>query len=90
MTNGDHTTRQLEVFKGFADAFATRDTTNILQIFSKDFVFKTFPKAAELPDLTKEEYLQKYRMIFPAFAKIEVSALYLGSHSSSHADAHNP
>ena len=66
------TTPQLKVVKGLANALTSRDLNKVEPILSKDFVLKTFPKSAELPDLTKEEYLQKYGAVLALFAKIEV------------------
>ena len=69
MNTIDATTPQLKVVKGLADALTLNKGEPIL---SKDFVLKTFPKSVELPDLTKEEYLQKYGAVLALFAKIEV------------------
>ena len=65
-------TTQLKVVKGLADALTSRDLNKAEPILSKNFVLKTFPKWAELPDLTKEEDLQKYGAVLALFAKIEV------------------
>ena len=66
------TTPQLKVVQVWAEAVRSRDFSNAGHIFSEDFTLKTFPKNAELPDLTKEEYLQKYGTMFAAFSKVEV------------------
>lgn len=72
MTKIDATTPQSKVVKRWADVLASRDLNNAEPILSKDFVFKAFPKAAELPDLTREEYIQKYGAILSLLAKVEV------------------
>ena len=72
MNTIDTTTPQLKVVKGLANALTSRDLNKVEPILSKDFVLKTFPKSVELPDLTKEEYLQKYGAVLALFAKIEV------------------
>ena len=77
MTNGHATSPQQQTLKNLADTIATRDPKNIEPLLAKDFTFTTFPKTAELPDLTKEGYLQKYGAAFPGFAKIEVGTIRL-------------
>ena len=72
MINTDATTPQLTALKGLADALASGQVKNTEPLLSKDFTFRTFPKTAELPDLTKEAYLQKFGAAFGIFANIEV------------------
>jgi len=73
MANFDTSTPQSKVVKGMTDAIASRDLNSAEPIISRDFIMKMFPKLAGLPDLTKEEYLQKYGVIFALFAKIEIT-----------------
>lgn len=77
MVNVDVTSPQLKAVKGMADAFASRDLSNLEPILSKDFTLKSFPKVAEFPDLGKEEYLEGYGAAFSLFAKVEVRTRYL-------------
>lgn len=77
MANLDATTPQSKVIKGIVDAFATRDLNNLEPILSKDLVFKTFPKVAEHPDLTKAQYLRMYGAMDALFARAEVRTKYL-------------
>jgi hypothetical protein len=79
MTNINPTTPQLKVLKDFVDALETRDIKNAEPLLSKDFTFTTSPKSADLPDLTREEYLQKFGALFAFFAKVEVGTIYLGA-----------
>lgn len=72
MVNLDATTPQLNVVKVWADAHVSRNLNGAERILSKDFVMQMFPKAAEFPELTKEEYLQKYAVAFALFAEVEV------------------
>ena len=78
MTNIDATTPQLKALKQVADAISSGNVQTIEPLLSKDYKFRTFPKKAELPDLAKEEYLQKFGVAFGAFAKIEVCIQHLG------------
>lgn len=90
MVNIEATTPQLRVVKGLADALVSRDLSNAEPILSKDFILKSFPKAAELPDLTKEEYLQKYSAVLALFGKMEVRTQHLGIACELSADIHKP
>lgn len=74
----DPTTPQLKAIKALADAISSRDINNAEPLLSKDWTFRTFPKIPELPDVRKEEYLQKYKAVFAVFAKIEVRTQPLG------------
>lgn len=72
MVNLDVTSPQLKAIKVWADAHASRNLNEAEPILSKDFVLKTFPTVAKLPDLTKERYLQKYGILFTLLARVEV------------------
>ena len=72
MVNIDTTTPQQKALKGVADAIISGDVKIVEPLLSEDYTFRTFPKSAELPDLTKEEYLQKFGALFGIFSKIEV------------------
>ena len=72
MTNLDATTPQLRAIKGIADAYTSRDLKGLEPILSRDFIFKTFPKSSEFPDLTKEEYIQRYGLVTALLAGVEV------------------
>lgn len=88
MVKVDVTTPQGKILQVLADALESRDLSNLEPSLSKDFVLKAFPKAAELPDLSKEGYLQKYSVAITLFAKVEVRALRLGTASKPPADIH--
>ena len=74
MVNLEATTPQLKVLRQWADAHHSRDLHDAEPIFSKDFALKMFPKAAVFPDLTREEYLQKYSVAFSLFTNVDVRA----------------
>lgn len=63
MVNIDTTTPQLKAVKQIVDAITSRDLTTLELPFSKDFSFKTFPEAARLPSLMKEDYLMKHKAV---------------------------
>ena len=90
MANFDATTPQLKAAKGIFDAFVARDLNKAEPFLSKDYVFKTFPKSAEFPDLRKDEYIQKYVAVLVLFAQAEVRAKRLGTAFELSADIHNP
>jgi hypothetical protein len=71
MANVD-STPQLKLAYELADVHASRDAKNFEPFLSKDFMFRTFPETAELPDLTKEEFLQVWGEIFSVLSKVEV------------------
>lgn len=75
----DTTSPLLRIVKGVADACISADVEKARQFLSKDYTFKTFPQTAELPDLSREEYIQKYGEIFRSFAKMEVRIKQRGS-----------
>jgi hypothetical protein len=79
MTNINPTTPQLKALKDYADAIATRDLKNAEPLLAKDFTFTTSPKSADLPDLTREGFFQKFGALFALFAKVEVGTIYLGA-----------
>lgn len=72
MVNIDATTPQLKVLKELTEAIASGNIKNIEPLLSKDFTFRSFPKTAELPDLTKEGYIQRFGAGSGVFNKIEV------------------
>ena len=90
MVNFDATTPQSKAAKGLFDALAALDLNKARPVLSKDYLFKSFPKSAELPDLTKEEYIQKYNAILVLLAQVEVRAKRLGIVFELLADIHDP
>ena len=79
MVNLDATTPQLKVIERMTNAISSRAPRNAESVISKDYVFGTFPKSDELPDLTKEGYLQMYGVALALFANVEVCIKYLGT-----------
>ena len=79
MANLEATTPQLKVVKRITDAISSRAPRTAESVISKDYMFRTFPKSDELPDLTKEEYLQMYGVALALFANVEVCIKYLGT-----------
>jgi len=73
MPNIDPTTPQLKIVKAAMDAIGSRDMKIIEQFLSKDFVFRTSPKVAELPDLPRKDYLLKFEAAFSVFSDCEVT-----------------
>lgn len=65
-------TPQLKAVKKLADACTSGNVEDAEPVLSKDFRFKTFPETAQLPDLTKDKYIQTYGKIFASLAKMEV------------------
>ena len=77
MTDLDATTPQLEVIKKFHEAHCSRDIESVAALMSKNYTYQTFPKTTDLPDETRETFVQKYGGIFSLLTKVEVSAQYL-------------
>lgn len=76
MVDLDPTTPQLKVVKQWDHACTSLNIKNIEPILSKDFRFMAFPKIAEHPDLTKEEFIQTYGKMFDSLVKMEVRIQY--------------
>ena len=74
MSKIDPATPQLELVKGWFDAFLSGDVGNIQSRLSKNFKYQTLPKTPELPDQIAEEYIEKYRQMFSLFGNVEVRA----------------
>jgi hypothetical protein len=70
--NINATTPQLEVVKKALEAHNSLDINNVMPFFSKDFIFKTFPKSPDLPDLPRKAYLEKHGKFLSLFTKLEV------------------
>ena len=66
------TTPQLKAVDRFYEAYRTRDLKNAEPFMSKNFIYKTLPKSAKVPDLAKAEYLEKFGPMFASLAKLEV------------------
>lgn len=79
MVHLNATTPQLKAVEQLADAIAARSLINAESTLAKDFIMRTFPKTAEFPDLSKEDYLQRYGLALPLFAKAEVRTQHLGT-----------
>lgn len=90
MANIDDTTPQLKVVKGLNDALIALNIKDVEPLLSRDFVLRTFPKSAELPDLTKEQYLQKNSAMWALSSKVDVRVQPLGVLPSSRADFTTP
>lgn len=76
MTNINATTPQLKAVKQFADAITSHDIKAIEPLLSKDFTYRALPTIAILPDMTKEQFLQRYSAIWDLFTKIKVPIQY--------------
>ena len=79
MVTIDTTTPQLKVLQKLADTLAALNLYDAGPILSKDFTLKKLPKSPELPDLSKEEYLQQHNVMVAMFPKAEVRIRYLGA-----------
>ena len=90
MANVDATTPHMKIEKAWTDAHTSRNLDAIRPILSNNFVVKIFPKADGHPDLTKEEYIQRYSAAFALFSKVEVRTRYHGTAFKLLAHTHNP
>ena len=72
MVNIDATTPQLKVVKDMAEAYTTRDLSNVAPCLSKDFTFETFPKIADLPEHGYGGHIETYGAMLASFSKLDV------------------
>jgi hypothetical protein len=73
MANFDASTPQLKAVKHWIDALTVVDMSKVEPVVSRNFKFQTFPKDIDLPEQTKEEYLQWFGRIFVSMTKMDVS-----------------
>jgi hypothetical protein len=90
MVNLDATTPQLKVLKQWADAINARDLKAFAPVLSKDFTLKLLPEAAEFPNLTGEDYVQKYGLAISSFSKADVRTRHLQNAFKYLADIYEP
>ena len=72
VTNLNPTTPQLQVVDRLFAAYRTCDLNNAAPLMSKNFVYKPFPKAPGLADLTWKEQITFSGPTFAKFVKLEV------------------
>ena len=72
MTNFD-ASPQLILVKKLLDAYLTLDIKNIEPFVSKNFQYHPFPETTDISTEEKEKHIEKYKEIFAAVSKIEVS-----------------
>ena len=66
------TTPQLKVVDRFFAAYRTCDLSNAAPMFSKNYVYKPFPKTPGLSDQTREEHMALFGPAFVGLVKFEV------------------
>lgn len=72
MANVNATTPQLKAVEQYFEAVRTLDMDNAAPFLSKDFIHRSFPKIAEMPDQTKEEHIEFFGLVFSKVAKLDV------------------
>lgn len=72
MTYIDATTPQLELIDRVFQAYSTRDISNVAPFLSKNFVYTTFPKIADMPDQTMKNHIEVFGPMFARMAKLDV------------------
>ena len=66
------TTPQLKLLDRFYEIYRTCDLNDAAPLMSKNYVYKSFPKAPGVGDLTKEEHLALFGPMFAKLVKFEV------------------
>jgi hypothetical protein len=67
------TTPQLKAVETLIDGYCSLDMKNIEPHISKDFMFRSFPEAPNLPVGPKEQYLERFQPVISLMKKLEVS-----------------
>ena len=76
MTRLNAITPQLKVLDQMFEGYNTLDVNNAAPFLSKNYIHMSFPKIADLPDLTKEEHLKVYGPMFAKLVKHDVRILH--------------
>ena len=84
------TTLQLKFIAEVFAAWRTLDMSNVEPLLSKNYVQKSFPRSADLPDLTKADLVAKHELFFSSFTKIEVRIKHRETTFRLEADIHHP
>ena len=71
-TSIDAATPQLKVIDTVFEAYSARDVNLIAPLLSKNYAWGSFPKVADLPDLTKEDHIELFGRLFERLAKLDV------------------
>lgn len=83
------TTPQLEFLDRVFEAFTSRDTNNFRPFLSRNFSYKSFPKIPELPDETKDEFIETFGPLFAPLTKLEVRVRHQEAAFDLEADIHH-
>ena len=78
MTHFDTTSPQLKVIDQVFEAYRS-DLNKAASIYSKNFTYKAFPRAAELPFHSREEHIEALGPLLASLAKVEVRVQYRGT-----------
>ena len=72
MINIDATTPQLKLAKDVTEAYLSRNLTSVAPYLSKNFTYQTFPKIADLPEVTKGGHVETYGAVLASFTQADV------------------
>jgi hypothetical protein len=72
MANIDARTPQLKVVKKWLDTLTSLDMNEVDPLISRNFTYHSFPKTIDLPEQTKEVYIQWFDVLLASITKSEV------------------
>jgi hypothetical protein len=72
MENFDASTPQLKAFKKWLDIVASLDLSKVDPLLTRNFKYRSFPEIIEVPEQTKEVYIQWFGGTMVSMTKIEV------------------
>jgi hypothetical protein len=72
MANFDASSPQLRTMKKWIENLVSLDMTKVEPLISRNFKYLSFPKTIDLPDQTKEAYIQWFGGLMALIAKPEV------------------
>jgi hypothetical protein len=70
MANFDASTPELKAIKKWIEAFSILDTNKMDTLLSRNFKYQSFPKSIDVPEQTKEGFIQWFG---GTFSKMKVS-----------------
>jgi hypothetical protein len=72
MENMDASTPQLRVVKKWFDTLTSLDLSKADPLISRNFKYQSFPKTIDVPEQTKDIYIQWFGGIMVSLTKLEV------------------
>jgi hypothetical protein len=72
MANSDASTPQLRTMKQWIENLVSLDMTKVEPLISRNFKYQSLPKTIDLPDQTKEAYMQWFGGLMALIVKPEV------------------